>query len=259
MHQRSYNYIQPPCLSSQSPQAIWVAKQRQLDSYRFSQAGHLHRQKISQFVTFTQNMTIENEKRGEQMMKNWEQRAWKSCYMVALCSGSFDQHGGGNHCTSITRTSSSTIQQRRRELKAQLRAVWQIAVHTCGCSSLAWAMSKTLEWCFLDSPGGASTTRGYTSLAVQRLSCRDVSNELSKLFRLEIPLHILVTCFFGVEYWLQITDTHIEVPKNTVNGWSRRPWPNGPWFMHLKKSSKSRQIVTMDLLDLMGFGFPTEV
>lgn len=31
------------------------------------------------------------------------------------------------------------------------------------------------------------------------------------------------------------------------------------WFMHLKKSSKSRQIVTMDLLDLMGFGFPTEV
>ena len=204
MHQRSYNYIQPPCLSSQSPQAIWVAKQRQLDSYGFSQAGHLHKQKISQFVTFTRNMTIENEKRGEQMMKNWEQRAWKSCYMVALCSGSFDQHGGGNHCTSITRTSSSIIQQRRQELKAQLRAVWQIAVHTCGCSSLARAMSKTLEWCFLDSPGGASTTRGYTSLAVQRLSCRDVSNELSKLFRLEIPLHIPVACFFGFEYWLQI-------------------------------------------------------
>ena len=114
MHQRSYNYIHPSCLSSQSPQAIWVARQRQLDSYGFSQAGHLHRQ------------TIENEKRGEQMMKNWEQRAWISCYMVALCSGSFDQHGGGNHCTSITRTSSSIIQQRRQELKAQLRAVWQI-------------------------------------------------------------------------------------------------------------------------------------
>lgn len=134
-----------------------------------------------------------------------------SCYMVALCSGSFDQHGGGNHCTSITRTSSSIIQQRRQELKAQLRAVWQmtIAVHTCGCSSLARAMSKTLEWCFLDSPGSdfsASTTRGYTSLAVQRLSCRDVSNELSKLFRLEIPLHIPVACFFGIWSWILIAD-----------------------------------------------------